>query len=46
MSNHILETSYEDDDVNNAEEIQLKRKQKESIGGAWEMNALDVRMFV
>jgi predicted membrane chloride channel (bestrophin family) len=44
MSNRILETSYEDDDVNNAEEIQLKQKQKESIGAAWETNVSDAEV--
>jgi hypothetical protein len=45
MSNRILEASYIDDDVNEAEEIQLKRKQKESIGAAWEMNEADVEVL-
>jgi hypothetical protein len=46
MSNRILETSYKDDDVNDAEEIQLKRRQKESIGAEWEMNELDVEVLL
>jgi predicted membrane chloride channel (bestrophin family) len=45
MSNRILEASYIDDDVNDAEEVQLKRKQKESIGAAWEMNEADVEVL-
>lgn len=45
MSNRILETSYEDGDVDDAEELQLKREQKESLGAAWEMNESDVEVF-
>jgi len=45
MSNRIVEASYEDGDVDDAEEIQLKREQKVSIGAAWEMKESDVEVF-
>jgi predicted membrane chloride channel (bestrophin family) len=45
MSNRILEASYDDGDVDDGEEIQLKREQKEHIGEAWEMKESDVEVF-
>jgi predicted membrane chloride channel (bestrophin family) len=45
MSNRILEASYDDGDVDDGEEIQLKREQKEHIGAAWEMKESDVEVF-